>query len=253
MGAPQTRTVGGGSATPTADAFNQFLLQQLNSGQLGQQIGGMLSGANNPAQAFNPLTYQVPNYNTQVDMNNPQFAAMQQMLNQQQTQNVANLRERFTAGGGGARGSGASMAEAGYLAQAAPQNTLAMGQLADMIRMGQQRDLQLQQQDIANRMGVAFGQQQLGAQQQMNMINQLFGGLGRAQGLGTPQAQTVQTPSQSSQILGFLGQIAPYAAMMIPGLQGPAAAALAMNTAGSMIQNPGFQSQLPGFNPVYRP
>lgn len=234
MGAPQTRTVGGGSATPTADAFNQFLLQQLNSGQLGQQISGMLSGANNPAQPFNPLTYQVPNYNTQVDMSNPQFAAMQQMLNQQQTQNVANLRERFTAGGGGARGSGAAMAEAGYLAQANPQNVLAMGQLADVIRAGQQRDLALQQQDIANRMGLAFGQQQLGAEQQMNLINQLFGGLGRAQAIGTPQAQTVQTPGAGSQALGFLGQIAPYIAMMIPGGQVLGAAGLAANTIGSL-------------------
>lgn len=242
MGAPKTRTVGGGGATPTADAFNKFLLDQLNSGQLGQQISGMLSGANNPAQAFNPLTYQVP----QMDMNNPQFAALQQMLGQQQTQNVANLRERYTQGGGGSRGSGAALAEAGYLAQAAPQNVLAMGQLAESL-MAPQR------QDVLSRMQLALGQQQLGSQQQMNLINQLFGGLGAAQQLGTPQAQTVQVPSAGSQVLGALGQIAPYIAMMIPGGQAAGIAGIAGNTLGS-ISRPPVTSQIPSsLNLPYRP
>jgi len=220
VGAPQTKTVGGGSATPTADAFNRFLLEQLNSGQLGQQISGMLSGANNPAQAFNPLTYQVSPYSSQVDMSAPQFAAAQQLMDRQNAMNVANLRERFTQGGGGARGTGAMQAEAAYLAQAPAQNVLALNQLAESMRNQGRQDYLTQQQDLATRMGLAFGQQQLGAQQQMDLIGQLFGGLGRAQGLGTPQAQTVQTPGAGSQILGLLGQIAPYASMFIPGMQG---------------------------------
>jgi hypothetical protein len=75
------------------------------------------------------------------DTNSPEFAALRQMQNQQSSQDVANLRARFTAGGGSSLGTGASLAEGQYLAQANPQNTLALGQLGR----------QMQEMDMANR------------------------------------------------------------------------------------------------------
>lgn len=202
MGAPKVKTIGGGSAAPTADAFNKYLLESLNSGA----FSGMMSGQNNPS----PLSF-----NTQVDMSNPQFAAMNQMLQQQQTQNVAGLRERF--GGASARGTPGAFAEASYLSQANPQNILAMGQLANQIRGANLADLQAQGQYDIGRMGI-----------QQNQMEMMMRAMMQAQGLGTPQAQVAMQPSGFSQALGAIGTLAPYA--------------LAPFTGGASLGIPGMMS-----------
>lgn len=226
MGKPKTEQVGGGAATGTANAFNDFLKQGLTTGSFGGATGpngastgaaqatgqsnlfggainGMLGGqvgdpttysqyfdamkngnggfngigtgpnyqstqfgglsgtnsfntlfgqnapqfnfggaagssANGAAVNFNAADYakdanvfgangagQLMNY----DVNSPEFAALKQLQDMRKLQDVANVRARFGAGGGSSLGSGASFAEAQYLAQANPQNTLALGEL----------------------------------------------------------------------------------------------------------------------------
>ena len=68
---------------------------------------------------------------------------------------------------------------------------------------------QLQNQQLGNQFGLGMlGQgmnmNQLGAQQQQNALNQMFGAYGQANQLGTPQAQMVTQPS----MLGQLGNAA---------------------------------------------
>jgi hypothetical protein len=221
MGAPKMRTAGGGGAKPVADSFNNFLLESLNSGG----FSGMMSGQNNPS----PLSF-----NTSVDMNNPQFAAMNQMLQQQQTQNIAGLRERF--GGPAGRGTPGAFAEGNYLAQANPQNVLAMGQLADSIRGQNRADFQAQGQYDLGRMGL-----------EQNNMEMMMRALMQAQGLGTPQAQNYMQPSGFSQTLGAIGSLAPYAlapftggaSLGLPGMMGKA---------GTGFTNPFRRPNAP-FNP----
>lgn len=179
------KTVGGGSAKPVADSFNRFLLDQLQTGNLSQ----MFSGQNQPERL---------DFNTSADMNNPQFAAMQNFLQQQQTQNLSGLRERFQ--GPQSRGTPGAFAESSYLSQAAPQNVLAMGQLADSIRGQNRADLSMQGQYDLGRMGI-----------DQNTMQMLMQGMMQSNQLGTPQAQMVQKPSDFSQILGAASSIAPFA------------------------------------------
>jgi len=185
MGAPKVTTVGGGSAKPTADAFNTFLLEQLQGGG----FQGMMSGQNNPS----PLSF-----NTQIDDSNPMFAALQNQMNQQRTLDVGNLRERFS--GPGARGTPGAFAESSYLAQANPANVLAMGQLASGMRSDNRADQQAQGQYDLGRMGL-----------DQNIMQMLMGAFQQSNSLGTPQAQTIMQPGGFSQFLGGLAGLAPFA------------------------------------------
>jgi hypothetical protein len=185
---PKMKTAGGGGARPVADAFNQYLLSQLNQAG-GSGFQGMMSGQNNPS----PLSF-----NTQVDMNDPQFAAMNQMLMQQQQQGLAGLNERFT--GPNSRGTPGAFANASFLAQSGPQNILAMGNLADQIRNQNRADLGMQWQDQIARM-----------QMDQNRMNMMMNAFQQSNTLGTPQAQTYMQPGGGSQILQGLAGIAPFA------------------------------------------
>lgn len=207
-----TKTVGGGKARGAADAFNTFLLNQLQNGTLGQAFNGQQSGANNGSQAFNPLTYQQQNFDTsgQASMNNPLFGAMGDMLQRNTQQGVTDLRGRFGMGGA-PRGSNAAIAEGNFLAQSNPQNMLAMNQLGNSMRDQSRMDLGMGSQDMLARMGMAMQQNQFGQSIDMQKLGMLFGGLQQANQLGTPGAQTVQTPSPFSQGMGALAGIAPFA------------------------------------------
>ena len=186
MGAPKISSAGGGNAKPVADQFNNYLLNQLSTGG----FQGRMSGQNNPS----PLSF-----NTGMDINSdPQMMAMQQMLNQQQGFNVANLRERFA--GPGSRGTPGGFAEASYLSQAAPQNILAMGQLASGIRGDNRADLAAQGQYDLTRMGL-----------DQNVMQMLMGAMQQSNALGTPQAQNFARPSDFSQIMGGVAGLAPFA------------------------------------------
>src|SRR5690606_4658219 len=123
-----------------------------------------LSGDNNPASGFNPLTYQLPNFDTSVDRSNPVFAAQGDLLNRQTQMGLADLRTRFGAAGGAPRGSNAAFAEGNFLAQANPSNMLAMQQLADAMQANKRADVGMQAQDTLARMGLGMQNQQMGQQ-----------------------------------------------------------------------------------------
>lgn len=215
MGAPKIKTAGGGGAKPTADAFNNYLLEQINNGTL----GGMMNGQNNPS----PLSF-----NTQQGIeSNPMFAALGQMQQNQRGQDLAGLNERFSGPAG--RGTVGAVAQGNYLAQANPANTLAMGQLASGIRGDNRADLQAQGQYDLSRMGL-----------DQNNMQMLMQAMMQANSLGTPQAQTFMQPSGFSQVLGGLAGLAPYAlapftggaSLGIPGMMGAAGAGMIANKIG---------------------
>lgn len=200
---PRIKTAGGGSARPVGDAFQNFLLNNLNSGQFQQ----MMTGANNPANQFAPLSWNTQNFQTSADMNDPQFAALAQMQARNMQQDVGGLRERFSMGGGLSRGTPAAVAEGNYRAAAQPQNILAMGELANQMRGQQRADLALGQQDAIQRMQLA--NQQAGMNQ--DMVRALMDAYRQSTSIGIPQAQNFMQPSGFSQAMGALSGIAPFA------------------------------------------
>jgi hypothetical protein len=115
---PQTKTVGGGSATGLGNQWVNFLQQGLGGAFGGpgagaqSGIGGTLNGL------FSGGAGRVG-------------GAMASMLGTQQQQSIDALRARYSGMGGigSTLGSGAGSAEAIYRAQAAPQITSAIGQL----------------------------------------------------------------------------------------------------------------------------
>jgi hypothetical protein len=232
MGAPKIKTAGGGGAKPTADAFNNFLLEQIQSGQL----GGMMSGQNNPS----PLSF-----NTQQGIeSNPMFAALGQMQQNQRGQDLAGLNERFAGPAG--RGSVGAIAQGNYLAQANPANVLAMGQLSESLRGQNRADLTAQGQYDISRMGL-----------DQNNLQMLMQALNTSNQLGTPQAQTFMQPSGFSQALGAVSSLAPYAlapftggaSLGIPGMMGMMGGAGNPMAAGKMQGGGALGGQVGGFNP----
>ena len=85
--------------------------------------------------------------------NNPEMQALTDLQNRNKAMDVANLRARFGQTGTGL-GSGAAFAEGQYLAQANPQNTLALGELGrqmqalDMQNRGQNMNAYLNQKGL---------------------------------------------------------------------------------------------------------
>lgn len=120
----------------------------INTNQLMQQFQGMLNGGGgvgHAAQVQNAIgpngIGSLLNPNTQ----SPLFQALTQQQNQQQALALANQHARFSQGGGGALGTGASFADAQLLSQLQPANMLAQGQLG----------MQQQGLDLQNRQGSA--------------------------------------------------------------------------------------------------
>lgn len=228
MGAPKVSTIGGGGAKPVADGFNTFLLNQLNSGTL----GGMMNGQNNPS----PLSFNTQN----VDMNNPQFAALTQMQNNQRQMDMATLMQNFSGPSG--RGTPGAFAQASYMAQANPANVLAQGQLLNSFRDQSRADTQAQGQYDLSRMGI-----------DQNVLGMLMGAFQQAQGIGTPQAQNAIRPSGFNQVLGGIAGLAPYAlapftggaSLGIPGMfgQGNPLAGLFGGNKPDGAMNPSWQPQ----------
>jgi hypothetical protein len=101
-----------------------------------------------------------------LDPNSAYSKAIQQMVSNQQQQDVAALRERFT-GTGGSQGTPAAYAESNLRAQAAPQLIAAMEQANQA-----ERGLNLQQMGLANQ--ATLGQNSILAQlgQAQNQFNQ---------------------------------------------------------------------------------
>ena len=154
---PGTETVesGGGAATPVAEDFSSFLQDFLAGGG----GGGGFRGQRDPTQQTTGIMQALNELIAGVDVSGPQ-AAIQKTIQQSRGREAADLRERFTSGGG-SRGTPSAVAEALFRSETTPRIATAVGDL----------DLKANQQRI----------------QALMSILQLFGGFA---GRGVPQART---------------------------------------------------------------
>lgn len=244
FGGPQGAATGVGQAGMQTNAFgnaiNSMLLGRPGDantyGSYFEQLQNAGNGGFNIPQApgFGDVGTHGAGGLLNYNVDSPEFAALRALQAHQQANDVANLRARFAAGGMGSLGSGASLAEGQYLAEANPRNILALGDLGrqiqtlDLQNRGQNLQAFLGQrgQDIGNyQFGVNAGLENQNAQNQFalgkagvglqaqgqaaniqsDILSKLFGAFGQSNQLGTPQAQTVQTPSTLGQIAGFVG------------------------------------------------
>jgi hypothetical protein len=146
-----------------------------------------------------------------IDPNSQYGKAIQQMVANQQNQDVAALRERFT-GTGGSMGTPAAYAESNYRAQAAPQLINAMEQAnqaergLNLQQMGQANNAILGQNQILAGLGQAqnqFGLQQAGLNSDIiNQMNQM----GLQQGLAQNQFG-LQGAGLNADIMNQLNQL----------------------------------------------
>ncbi len=122
FGGPSTDVVesGGGAATPVAGDFASFLQNLLSGDPVGQTTG--------IAKSLNELI-------SGVDVSGPQ-AAIQQTIQQSSDRQVADLRERFTAGGG-SQGTPSAVAEGLFRSEVTPKIATAVGNLE--LQSNQQR------------------------------------------------------------------------------------------------------------------
>lgn len=117
MGASVEETeVGGGPAQPLGEDFASFLMKALESGSF-ETTSGKTQGI---AQALNDLIAGPDVSGTQ--------SAVQEVIQRQSARDVADLRERFTAGGG-SRGTPSAVAEGLFRSELAPRLATATGQL----------------------------------------------------------------------------------------------------------------------------
>ena len=125
---PQIETVGtgGGAAGPVAEDFGAFLQRMLSGGGgPGRDPVGQTQGI---MQALNELI-------AGVDVTGQQ-SAIQKTIQQSSERQVANIRERFTAGGG-SRGTPSAVAEGLFRSEVTPRIATAVGELD--LRANQQR------------------------------------------------------------------------------------------------------------------
>ncbi|KKL84402.1 hypothetical protein LCGC14_1965100 [marine sediment metagenome] len=152
---PSTETVesGGGAATPVAEDFSTFLQNVLAGGGGGQGVGrSPVEQTSGIMQALNELI-------AGPDVRGQQ-SAIQQVIQQDTERQTADLRERFTSGGG-SQGTPSAVAEALFRSETTPRIATAVGDL----------DLRANQQRI----------------QALMSFLQLLGGFA---GRGVPQART---------------------------------------------------------------
>lgn len=159
-----------------------------------------------------------------------------------QTSNIGNILS-FLQGTGGQNLSAASGLQG--------QNA------ANQVNMfGQQSQNQLQNQQMQNQFqqflgGMGLDMQQLAQSGQMGIVNNLFNAFMQTQGIGTPQAQTVQQPSALGQALGFasgIGQLGAGIAMGNPGMIFGGLGSLGGGNSGAGID---FGTRSGGAQPVF--
>ncbi|KKL53823.1 hypothetical protein LCGC14_2271560 [marine sediment metagenome] len=126
---PSTETIatGGGAATPVAEDFASFLQNFL--GQGGQPLG------RDPTQQTTGIMQALNELIAGPDVRGQQ-SAVQQIIQQDTERQTANLRERFTAGGG-SRGTPSAVAEGLFRSEVTPRIAAATGELD--LRANQQR------------------------------------------------------------------------------------------------------------------
>ena len=171
---PSTETVesGGGVATPVAEDFSKFLQTILSGGGGGGTVNR--PGGRSPEDQTVGIMESLNQLIAGPDVSGQQ-SAVQQIIQQDTERQNANLRERFTAGGG-SRGTPSAVAEALFRSNVTPRIAAATGQL----------DLQ------AN-------------QQKMQALFQLLNIIGGFSGRGVAQAKTdvIVNPGPLSDIAGI--------------------------------------------------
>ncbi len=130
---PSIETVGtgGGAATPVAEDFAAFLQGILGGGG----GGGGPFGGRDPTGQTTDIMKALNELIAGVDVSGQQ-GAIQQTIQQSSERQVANLRERFTAGGG-SRGTPSAVAEGLFRSEVTPRIATAVGDLE--LRANQQR------------------------------------------------------------------------------------------------------------------
>jgi len=113
---PTTETIesGGGSASPVADDFASFL-----QGILGGGTSKGIFRSRSPVDQTTGIAQALNELIAGVDVSGPQ-AAIQQTIQQDTERQVANLRERFTSGGG-SQGTPSAVAEGLFRSNVTPK------------------------------------------------------------------------------------------------------------------------------------
>ena len=124
-GGPEVISSGGGAAAPVADDFANFLQGILGGGGPGVDPTGQTTDI---MRALNELI-------AGPDVRGQQ-SAIQQVIQQDTERQTANLRERFTAGGG-SQGTPSAVAEGLFRSNVTPKIATAVGELD--LRANQQR------------------------------------------------------------------------------------------------------------------
>lgn len=170
--APKPKTVGGGHATGLSNDFFDFLQRGLNTGSFG--MGSRGSPGNDTMGIAGILNDLLKGGAGNIG------GSLGEMISRQNTNNIADLRARYGAGGGMAYGTPGGQAEAGYRAQHGADSAVAIGGL------------------------------------QLDALKALFPLYAQAAQIGTPQAQTIM---QQNPIAAGLGTIAPIASSVLPFLR----------------------------------
>src|SRR6266850_2239339 len=123
---PKTREVGGGSSVGLADDLVSAFRSLLQGNYGGQPGPGQRFDAANPVGSTSNFLSSIS------DILSPgggkTGTAITDVINRKQASDVADLRARFTAGGGTSFGTPAAYAESQYRAEAAPQAATAVSQ-----------------------------------------------------------------------------------------------------------------------------
>ena len=162
----QVKTIGCGPAKGLANNFVQWLQNGLTTGSFG---GAGPAGAGSMTQTAGLAGL----FNDILSGGAGKIGgALQTMINQQNTQNVADLRSRYGAFGGTGFGTPAAYAESQYRAQEPAQTTAAIGNL------------------------------------QLSAMTPLLQSIMGLSAKGIPQAESVIQPSAFSQVMQGLGSVA---------------------------------------------
>lgn len=170
---PQTKEIGGGSATGLADSFIASLQKLMNTGGTGT------AGSPDPMGSTGGIMGVLG------DLLSPGAGkvggSFADLIGKQQERDVAGLRARFGAGGGGAYGTPGASAESLYRSEAAPQIATQIGGL------------------------------------QLQALMPLLQAITGLSGKGIAQRELVQTPGAAGQVAGLLGAGAKAAAPFFDG------------------------------------
>lgn len=230
MGGGKFEMAGGGAAAPLSSNFINFLQTNPNASFSRKQSGfnqalqRTLSGQglnDNLSMGFNKALKDmygiINNSGPAVNYDSPMAKALQTILQQQDTQNVNNLRARFTQQGGMGAGTPAAVAEARYLSESNPRTVAALGNLSLQENQLRQQQMGTNLQSLAQILGNYTNQ--MGTQNQLGagMVESLMRTNAGLSQLGIPQAQMVRQPGFMEQLGGFVSGIGSLAGS-IPGI-----------------------------------